>query len=147
MEVLLREASDADSAFCYEVKVAAHRDNIVATYGPWHKAEQRAYHERQWSHGEVRIIVADGADVGWVRCLDGAERVDIAGLYILPSHQRRGIGTVVVQRVLEEARSAGKALFLQVMKQNSALAFYRKLGFVVVGETETHFEMGQPAQG
>jgi ribosomal protein S18 acetylase RimI-like enzyme len=147
MEALRREASHADSEFCYTVKVAAHRDNIIATYGAWDEAEQRAYHEKKWSPDEVRIMVADGADVGWVRCLEGAERVDIGGLYLLPSHQRRGIGTIVLQRVLEEARAAGKALFLQVMKQNSALAFYRKLGFVVVRETETHFEMEGPAQG
>lgn len=145
-DVRLRDASEADSQFCYRVKVAAHKGNIVATYGPWDEAEQRAYHEKQWSPSGVRIISADGCDVGWVWCADAGACVEVNGFYVLPSHQRRGIGTQVVQRVLEEAESAGKAVLLQVMKQNSALAFYRKLGFAVVGSTDTHFEMRGPSE-
>jgi GNAT superfamily N-acetyltransferase len=140
-EVRLREATESDSGFCYRAKVAAHKDNIVATYGPWDEAEQRAYHEKQWSPCGVRIISADGCDAGWVWCADARECVEVNGFYILPSHQRKGIGTLVMRQVLAEAGAAGKAVRLAVMKANSALAFYRKLGFAVVGETETHFEV------
>jgi GNAT superfamily N-acetyltransferase len=145
-DVRLRDATEADSEFCYRVKVAAHKDNIVATYGPWDEAQQRAYHEEQWSPCGVSIISADGCDVGWVWREDSGPCVEVNGFYILPSHQRKGIGTSVMRQLLAEAHAAGKAVRLTVMKQNSAIAFYRKLGFVAVGSTNTHFEMRGPSE-
>jgi ribosomal protein S18 acetylase RimI-like enzyme len=57
-----------------------------------------------------------------------------------------GNGTQVLRRVLAEAGAAGQTVRLGVMKQDSALAFYRKLGFTVIVETQTHLFMKRTAQ-
>ena len=63
-------------------------------------------------------------------------------VYVLPEHQGRGIGRVCMLAVMERAKGLGLPVRLQVMKVNPrAVAFYRRLGFTVTGETETHVRM------
>ncbi len=50
----------------------------------------------------------DGTLVGFVNVAwDGAEHAFLLDTKTRPSHQRRGIGTAVVRRAMEEARAAG----------------------------------------
>jgi|TARA_B100000809_G_C14786324_1_gene404902 ribosomal protein S18 acetylase RimI-like enzyme len=44
--------------------------------------------------------------------------------------------------VIDEARALDLAIELQVLRVNpNAVEFYRRLGFTVVGESETHIQM------
>ena len=55
-------------------------------------------------------------------------RETIPFLFVAPSSQRRGIGTALLRRAME----LGPFLELEVFSHNqAAVAFYRKLGFVV----------------
>ncbi len=52
---------------------------------------------------------------------------------LLPSHQGRGIGGRLIRTILDEARSQGKTLGLNVLDVNRcAYALYRRLGFIEV---------------
>jgi diamine N-acetyltransferase len=59
------------------------------------------------------------------------ERFYLPSLYLLPGHEGRGLGRMLLHAAQEEARRRGfHALWLGVMVQNSrALSWYRKLGF------------------
>jgi ribosomal protein S18 acetylase RimI-like enzyme len=65
----------------------------------------------------------------------------LGNLLIFPEHQSRGIGTTVVQGLLAAAHAEGKPVRLQVLKVNPARGLYARLGFVEVGENETHHLM------
>lgn len=58
-------------------------------------------------------------------------KTKIHKIYILPSHQRKGIGKLLFNFVLTKAREAGeKAVYLNVNKNNrNAIDFYRRMGF------------------
>ncbi len=58
-------------------------------------------------------------------------KTKIHKIYILPSHQRKGIGKRLFDFVLTQARENGeKAVYLNVNKNNrNAIAFYQRLGF------------------
>ena len=141
LNLSLRQATPADSEFCYEVKKAAHRENIVRIYGPWDEDFQRHFHERQWHPEGVCIIVSAGADAGrvWLKRLPA--EMSVNGLYILPEHQRKGIGRELLTQVQRECAETGNTIRLRVMKVNTATEFYTKLGFVVVGQNKTHWKM------
>ncbi len=52
---------------------------------------------------------------------------------LLPSHQGRGIGGRLIRTILDEARSQGKTMGLNVLDVNRrAYALYRRLGFIEV---------------
>ena len=65
--------------------------------------------------------------------------VKVNQLFLLPEHQGKDIGRRCMLLIMEEARELDLPLRLRVMKVNPrALAFYRRLGFVRTGETDTH---------
>jgi ribosomal protein S18 acetylase RimI-like enzyme len=56
-------------------------------------------------------------------------------LYLLPSSQGRGQGKLLLEAVVEKAKeSLSLNISLNVNKLNSAIDFYKKLGFEIVGE-------------
>lgn len=58
-------------------------------------------------------------------------------IYVLPDHQRQGIGRRMLDVVLEDvARRGGVALDLNVNRQNPARFFYEKLGFEILREED-----------
>jgi|CZCB01.1.fsa_nt_gi ribosomal protein S18 acetylase RimI-like enzyme len=63
-------------------------------------------------------------------------KTKIHKIYILPSHQRKGIGKRLFDFVLTQARETGeKAVYLNVNKNNkNAIAFYQRMGFYRAGE-------------
>ena len=65
----------------------------------------------------------------------------IARLAVLAEHRNRGVGSAILERLIEEARSRGyKHVFLHA--QTHALDFYKKFGFV--SDDKTFMEAGIP---
>jgi diamine N-acetyltransferase len=65
----------------------------------------------------------------------GTSKTKIHKIYILTSQQGKGTGRILIEHIAEEARKNNQqALILNVNKYNAARHFYKKLGFVIVGE-------------
>lgn len=77
---------------------------------------------------------ADGEPVGTARLvmLD-QQRAKIGRVAVLPEHRGHGIGTQLVQLLMEYARREGRKEAL-LDAQLSAMSLYEKLGFEAVGE-------------
>jgi GNAT superfamily N-acetyltransferase len=125
----LRPATAADSEFCYRLHRAAARGYVEAVWG-WEEATQRAFHDRTFRPIRMRIIVVDGRDVGSVSVEYAAAEVYLGRLEILPAYQSQGIGSQIIQRLLDEAAGRGQPVLLDVLVVNHrAHALYRRLGF------------------
>ena len=86
------------------------------------------------------VAVVDGVVVGacWVRTTDEYGHIDDAtpsfSISLFAQYRGRGIGTKLMQRMLEDLRCAGYArASLSVQKGNPALRLYERVGFRVVG--------------
>jgi ribosomal protein S18 acetylase RimI-like enzyme len=75
------------------------------------------------------------------------EKNEMTNIEVLPDWQGKGIGTTVIQRMIEGAQKAEKPFRLQVFKVNPARKLYERLGFIKTGETETHIQMEFIEQG
>jgi len=85
------------------------------------------------------VADAAGTTAGFAIVLprpDGDAELD--GLFVDPAMQRLGIGRRLVERTKELARTMG-ASTLHVVAGEDALAFYRSVGFIETGVTETQF--------
>jgi GNAT superfamily N-acetyltransferase len=103
-------------------------DQIITQLG-LDMARQRECFARQWHVAEVRIITMSGADIGWLQTEASESTLFLGQLYLSVDMQRQGIGTRVLQMLIEEARRAGKPVTLGVVKINPARRLYERLGF------------------
>ncbi|MBM2622536.1 GNAT family N-acetyltransferase [Actinoplanes sp. LDG1-06] len=89
--------------------------------------------------GTLHVIEVDGRRAGRLRVVRTPEQVELAGIQLLPHEQSRGLGTQIITDLM---RDAGRPVVLSVEKDNPrAQALYRRLGFVVTGETEDELRM------
>jgi GNAT superfamily N-acetyltransferase len=96
---------------------------------------------QRWDVTQVRIITLNGADVGWVQSIVDNGALFLGELFVAGPFQNRGIGTEVVNTLIEEAARAGMALTLGVVKTNPALRLYERLGFQVTHDDDRKFYM------
>jgi ribosomal protein S18 acetylase RimI-like enzyme len=137
----LRQATWQDADSLYRLHRAALKVYVEQTYGPWDDEWQQRRFAQHYRPSECQIITLRGQDVGVVRAAEGDAEVCLGVIEILPQFQGRGIGTSVIQSVLDKAHGKGKPVTLQVFKVNPARRLYTRLGFDTVGETETHYQM------
>ncbi len=136
-----REAREEDLEFLFLLLKAALGPYVEQTYGPWRDEEQRPRFFAATDPAAHEIVELDGRPVGCLAVRRLPEEVKLQRVFLLPAYQNRGIGTQLVRGVLDEARSAGLPVRLRVFRVNPARHLYERLGFVVAGETDTHFLM------
>ena len=140
MTITLWPADSNYCAFALNLYIQATRP-LASAWIEWVDAGQEAQFASLWRPDDTRIIVLDGQEIGWVEFRATGDEIFLKQLYISPAHQRRGIGSRVMRLLLEERRGTAKSMALFVLKNNSALRFYRRHGFDVVRETPTRFVM------
>ena len=140
-EVSLRRAYASDSEFVFTVKKAAFREYVEQIWG-WDDSYQRQLHNRRFAAQDFRIIQFREVDVGFLAISHTSDMLKINQLFILPEYQGRGIGSACMTRIIDNANLEQKPVVLQVLKVNTrGIAFYQRLGFTIVNESSTHFQM------
>ena len=83
----------------------------------------------------IEIALDEGRRVGFAAwyTTDSGDEAKLDKLYVLQTHQRKGVGARLIARVESEARRTGaKTLVLNVNKNNAqAIRAYEKHGFAV----------------
>jgi GNAT superfamily N-acetyltransferase len=130
----LRPAEAGDFDFCRRLYFEGMAQIIAAL--KLDEARQRESFARQWQVTEVRIIVFAGEEIGWLQTALREGAVFLAQIYIDQGFQGRGIGTRVLQGLLETASRECKAVELGVVKINPARRLYERLGFVATHEDQ-----------
>lgn len=154
----LRPATDDDREFLWCLVVATMKDYVDQTWG-WDEDDQRRLFDEKVDIPNARIVVIDGADAGLfvlyhpaapdphpAQAEDfAAGAYYVAEIELMPPYQRRGIGAAILRDVIAEARSGGRPVALRVLKVNPARRLYERLGFALIGESDTHYLMRTPS--
>ena len=90
---------------------------------------------------QVKIVTLDGTDIGWLQSFVKDNALFLAQLFVDRAWRGQGIGTAMVEALIEEAARTGRALTLGVVKTNPALRLYQRLGFSTTHEDERKFYM------
>lgn len=137
----LRPVSDADYLWLWSLKRTTMKAYVEQTWGRWDDAEQAARFRENFKPDDVHIIILDGHDAGLLHVEHGTTEIFLVNIQVAPEFQNRGLGTEVMRALLNEARTRKLPLRLQVLKVNPARNLYERIGFAVVGETDTHYQM------
>ena len=144
-DVDLRQATAADSEFAFQTKKAGFHAYADTVWG-WNEAEQRQLHGKRFATQQFSVIQWSGVDVGILSVSRKPHCVHLHQLFILPAYQNRGIGEACMKQVIAGAQRDKLSVELRVLKVNPrALAFYRRLGFIKCGDSDTHVSMERQA--
>jgi ribosomal protein S18 acetylase RimI-like enzyme len=149
----LRAATDADREFLLEV-YASTREDELSVVG-WDDATKRGFLAQQFaaqdSHyrehyagATLDVIEVDGAPAGRLYVHRGPSDIRIMDIVLAPAFRGRGIGTGLLQSLIDEAEGSGRKLSIHVEVNNPARALYARLGFTPVGEHGIYLLMERP---
>ena len=142
MHLTTRQALPEDSEFVFTVKKETLGSYIGETWG-WNEEFQYDYHLKVFNPGNTNILsLPDKGDIGYLELEESESFIAITGLYILEEFQSHGVGTLVIEGVIQRAKERGLPVRIGVLKVNmKAKRLYEKLGFQVDSETATHFAL------
>lgn len=122
--------------------------------------EQQLFALQPWSEAQFWSELAGvPASRYYVAATDGAALVGYAGLYlndaeaeiqtvaVAPAAQRRGIGRLLVEDLLAEARRRGAhRVLLEARAENArAIALYETFGFALIARRPNYYALGVDA--
>jgi ribosomal protein S18 acetylase RimI-like enzyme len=147
----VRPALPHDEIFLYELYSAVRAPEFELAPIPAAQKEelirmqfrgQMSAYTQMYPNSCYHVVLLDAKPVGrlWVAPGDGEfHLVDIA---VHPKLQSKGIGTVLIQRLQQEAANARLPIRSCVFKFNpGSLRFHQRLGFTIVRADEMHYYM------
>jgi ribosomal protein S18 acetylase RimI-like enzyme len=130
MQITTRAASLADVDF------------LIGLLGDGHRPDALDQIHGRIENSITYVVFADDQPVGRLRLVRTDHHIEIAGIQIDPKRQSQGIGTAVINQVLDEARSTGVPVELDVNKDNrNAERLYTRLGFRRLHEDGNDYRM------
>jgi GNAT superfamily N-acetyltransferase len=134
MKVTLRPAVNSDFEACRRTYFA--ETDWINERLHLDRDDQESMFRKQWRPSQVCIIQADGVDVGWLQTVVSKSEHMLGQIFVDAPFQRKGIGTEVVRRIVEEASRLQLPIRLAVVKFNPSRRLYERLGFRVTHEDE-----------
>ena len=136
-----RLATIGDREFARKTHHAAYRDVVIKQFGSFDEKIQDQFFAESWNDRVHEIFMYNGESIGYESVEYLPEHIFVHELVLLPEFQGLRIGSLFLKKIQEEAKAKNVPVRLKVLKENSALEFYQKLGFKVTDSDEVHIKM------
>lgn len=104
------------------------------------RAQDNDYHSR-YPTASFDVVLADGEPVGRLYVDRSEELIHLIDIAVIASWQHRGIGTVLLADLLDEAMRSDRSVVLFVDSASPVRAWYERLGFAASGEHGIYTQM------
>jgi GNAT superfamily N-acetyltransferase len=119
-----------DFDFCWRIYSESIRDEISPfIHGGWIEDVERDKFKKNWATDNSQIILLDSVPVGWFSVKITEKNIIVEHGYIAKHHQKKKIGSIILNFLNETARRDGKTVQIEVLKTSSAMSFFEKNGF------------------
>ena len=143
MNISFRKCTNDDFEFLFLLKKQNFRKYVDDIWG-WNDLEQieRMKRDLEENLSHKNIISMDGIEIGvYAYHITNNGDFFINEINIIREYQNKGIGSRILQEQLLKNSENDVRTILQVFKNNPAINLYKRLGFTVYEETDTHFRM------
>ena len=140
----LRRVTSDDDAFLLSVYDSTRAEELNQvqweegqreTFLTWQFEMQRREYDARFPDAEYNVILIDGEPGGRIWIARTEEEIRLLDIAILTAFQNRGAGTILVRKLIDEAKVTGKRLRHMVfVLNNNAHRFYERLGFVEIDD-------------
>lgn len=140
-KISLRDATEKDTEFARVTHHNAYRDVVTRQFGSWDEKLQDKFFYDNWDNPGFKIIELDGTPCGYTRIEYMPNQVEGHELVISPEYQNKGIGTFVLNKLIDDAKKRSVPAKLQVFTENRAIELYKRIGFCEIDRNENHIIM------
>ena len=150
--VRLRPVTPGDDEFLLEVYGASRADEMALV--TWWTDEQKRFflksqldaqrgeYEKRFPAADYSVILVNDQPAGRLWVARTPEQIRLLDIALLPAFRRRGIGAVLLHRLIEESEAKGLPLRHMVFELNpDAVRFYERLGFALLEQHGAYLEM------
>lgn len=102
---------------------------------------QKQHYAAQFPSADHDLILRDGIPVGRLLVNRGTEAIYLVDISLLAEYRGMGVGTTIMNDLVEEAENKGTVLSLHVMKTNPAARLYLRMGLTVTADDGFYVEM------
>jgi ribosomal protein S18 acetylase RimI-like enzyme len=136
-----RRVEDADLPFLAELYASTRREEMARV--PWSEEQKQAFlrwqfesqhrHYRQYYPDcEFLVVAREGERIGRIYVDRWKDQIRVVDISLLPEHRGRGLGTKLLEGLLDEGRKHGLPVTIHVEYNNPARRLYERLGFRLV---------------
>jgi ribosomal protein S18 acetylase RimI-like enzyme len=148
--IRLDPIAPSDEPFLYQTFASTRSDEMALT--GWNAQQQelflrmqydaqRTSYRMQMPDAEYWLIRRDEMAAGRLILHRTSEKIHVVDIALIPDFRGLGIGSELMQAIMQEASLAGKSIGLHVERFNPALRWYEQLGFTVIGSGPIYLEM------
>lgn len=106
------------------------------------RAQDHAYKDKEnYPGAEFEVILLDGRAIGRLYVHRIRDEIQIMDISLLPQYRGQGIGTRLLNGILEEGTESNCPVSLYVERFNPAMHLYERLGFCQVSEQGVYLFM------
>jgi ribosomal protein S18 acetylase RimI-like enzyme len=138
-EITLRPANQEDMPFLLDLRQQTMNPYVIAS-GLMPSTEE-LLQRILFRFDCARIVQLAGEAVGMLKVARDGKDWYLIQIQLRPVFQGQGLGSQLIQSVIDEAVNEEASLSLHVRKVNPARRLYERLGFTVVEETKDAYKM------
>ena len=138
MTIRLRPALAGDEEFLFSVYASERMEELAVV--DWDAAQKQEflwmqfnaqfrYYVEHYRGAEYLVILLDEQPVGRLYIHRRSDQIRVIDIALLPEFQRRGIGSFLLNQVLEEGLKKDLPVTMHVERYHPALHWYERLGF------------------
>lgn len=150
LPITCRPERTEDESFLFAVYSGTRAAELVLT--GWNAETKLAFlnaqframrqgYARQYPNASFLVIARGDCPLGRLVVERNEREIRLVDLALLPEARGQGIGTSLLRELQREAKVAAKPLRLQVLKNNAAGNWYKRLGFVETPGDGLHHHM------
>lgn len=147
----VRPALPQDEIFLYDLYSAIRGPEFALAPIPAAQKEQlirmqfqaqMSEYAQMYPNSCYHLVLLDSKPAGRLWVAPGNGELQLVDIAVHPNLQGKGIGTVLVQRVQQEAAKARLPIRCCVFRFNTgSLRFHQRLGFFILREDQTHYHL------
>jgi GNAT superfamily N-acetyltransferase len=134
----LRPVTAEDTDFLYSVYASTRADEMARV--DWGAEQQEAFlwmqfraqaqfYTENYPGAEFQVIIVNDQPIGRLYIHRRENEIRIMDIALLPNYRNSGIGSALLQDILEEGKNLNLPVTIHVEQFNPAMRLYRRMGF------------------
>jgi ribosomal protein S18 acetylase RimI-like enzyme len=149
--ITFQPVADEDEEFLFRLYSTTRAEEVQAWGWPEAEAQlflkmqftarQRSY-QATYPNATYTLVLKTGEPIGQEVVERGAKTIRLIDIALVPAYRGTGIGTLLLNDLIEESRSSEATVELKVLRNNvAAIRLYERMGFVTTQEDAIYKEM------